>query len=78
MTRVVLFREIEPDDGVQCSGRCPWREGELCTLFVAQLVPAASSTIETQCVRSDECVTSEKRGVAWKRWNQQSAKENAA
>jgi hypothetical protein len=77
VSRIVMFREIEPDDGQCCSGRCPWREGQMCTLFFAQLVPVTSSLFETRCVRSVECVTSERRGDEWSQWKSRAVKSEA-
>lgn len=67
---VVLYREIEPEDAERCTGRCPWREGQLCTLFFVQLVPKTRSLFETDCQRSSECKTAQMRAEErdlWKR-----------
>lgn len=74
MTVVVLIREIEPDDGEQCSGRCPWRDGRRCTLFVTELVPKTARPFEADCQRSSECKTAEKQAEVIERWKRQDLK----
>lgn len=76
VSRIVMFRDIEPDDAERCSGHCPWREGQLCTLFFAQLVPVTGSLFETKCLRTGECVASERRAAAWQQFKRRATKEN--
>lgn len=78
VSRIVMFRDIEPDSSERCSGRCPWRDEQLCTLFFVQLVPVTGLPYETRCVRSDECVMSERRGAEWKRWANRAVEPNEA
>lgn len=67
MTKVVVLRDIEPVDGRSCNARCVWRDGIECDLFLTALVPVSSNPFETRCLRSSECVASERRGVEWER-----------
>lgn len=60
--KILVSHDIEPLDGHCCSGKCPWRVGMACELFVTALVPLSSKALpgDDRARRSRDCKRSER------------------